>query len=65
MSFVFIWSVNKNDARGSTMSNLEKCDQNKQSKFDVRTNLPLFVKSLRIKPNHVLQVHYKLISSST
>lgn len=47
------------------MSNLEKCDQNKQSKFDVRTNLPLFVKSLRIKPNHVLQVHYKLISSST
>lgn len=39
------------------MSNLEKCDQNKQSKFDVHKNLPSFIKSLCIKPNHVLQAY--------
>lgn len=57
LSFVFLWSVNKNDARGSTRCNLEKCDQNKQSKFEVHTNLPLFVKSLHTKPNHVLHAY--------
>lgn len=57
LSFVFLWSVNKNDARGSTRCNLEKCDQNKQSKFEVHANLLLFVKSLHTKPNHVLHAY--------